>query len=237
MPTARSWWPSRRRGRAFARRQAHFPATPHAPQRTRCALGEWEVRGDAPAETRFHFQHGYHERGAVAGCVRDRQPATAGLRRNCGRFWSLPAARRSGRPPPRSAARSSALRSKITCSRPKRSTLKRARDSMPLDYSFARKRTRGPDPRLLLQPRPRADGFDLRTGSLTTRHGRHQISPRNSCADSRPAATTRWPAAISMPSTTTSTSYSAGSTRYASATSMRSGSEDNQSRRERRETA
>jgi len=33
-------------------------------------LGEWEVRDDAWAETRSCFPHGYHERGAVAGCVR-----------------------------------------------------------------------------------------------------------------------------------------------------------------------
>jgi len=44
---------------------------------------------------------------------------------------------------------------------------------------------------------------------------------------SRPAATTRWLAATSTPSTTTSTSCLTGSMRYARATSTRSGSDDN----------
>ena len=29
-----------------------------SPAGTRCAHGEWEVRGDAPADTRFHFRAG-----------------------------------------------------------------------------------------------------------------------------------------------------------------------------------
>ena len=32
-------------------------------------FGEWKVRGDARAEDSLSLPHGYHERGAMAGCV------------------------------------------------------------------------------------------------------------------------------------------------------------------------
>jgi hypothetical protein len=58
--------------------QARLPTHDDA---ARLAGGEWEERGDARTETPFHFSHGCHELGAVAGCFRlqvrpDRLPAS-----------------------------------------------------------------------------------------------------------------------------------------------------------------
>jgi hypothetical protein len=41
--------------------------------------GEWEERAGAPVEPRFHFPHGYDERGAVGGCVREREVWSAAM--------------------------------------------------------------------------------------------------------------------------------------------------------------
>ena len=72
---------------------------------------------------------------------------------------------------------------------------------------------------------------ELTAGAFpTTRHGRRRSSLRSSSAGSPPAATTRSPAVTCTPSTTTSTSCSAGSMRYASATSTRSGSNADRTR-------
>src|SRR5215207_5036878 len=65
--------------------------------------------------------------------------------------------------------------------------------------------------------------------------GRPPNSLQSSSASSRPAATTRSPAATCTPNTTTSTSWWAASTRYASATSTRSGFDADQTRVRSRE--